>query len=212
MPQAAAFLSSLPGWAQVTIATIIAIGAIIFAWKGVIPLFIHRAPKFHHAVMYYRDRVVMRNGKAVTKGPGPRGQFPGVISYLDTDMRQQDTKTAGFKVDIGTPATSYFVDGLSIVWRVFDAYLFQSAIADAERFIGDRVIQACRDLMIEEGEVDLSMRVITERCSRRIPTLANAGVELVSVMVTSGSYDTRNHRMIDGEAKMRRTVMMAEES
>jgi hypothetical protein len=92
-----------------------------------------------------------------------------------------------------------------------DVYLFQSINADAEQFISQRVNQACRDTMVSEGSVNLSMEVITDRCSRRIPTLSHAGVKLVSVMVTSGSYDTRNHRMMDGDDQPRKSIVMADE-
>jgi hypothetical protein len=212
MPAAvAAFFNSLPGWLQVTISVLVMVGTILAVWKGVIPLFFHRVPRFHKAVMYKRDQVVVRNGKPVVKGPGPRGAFPGVFSYQDTDMRQQLTSTSGFKVDIGTPPTTYYIDKLSILWEVVDVYLFQSINADAEQFISQRVNQACRDTMVSEGSVNLSMEVITDRCSRRIPTLSHAGVKLVSVMVTSGSYDTRNHRMMDGDDQPRKSIVMADE-
>jgi hypothetical protein len=211
MPAFAAFFDSLPGWLQVTISILVMVGTILAVWKGVIPLFFHRVPRFHRAAMYKRDQVVIRNGKPVVKGPGPRGAFPGVFSYQDTDTRQQLTSTDGFKVDIGTPATTYYVDGLSILWEVVDVYLFQSTIADAELFISKLVIQACRDTMASEGSVNLSMEVITGRCSRRIPTLSHAGVKLVSVMVTSGTHDTRNHRMMDGNDQSRKPIVMADE-
>ncbi len=211
MPAAVvAFFNSLPGWLQVTVSILVMVGTVLAVWKGVIPLFFHRAPKFHKTVMYFRDQVVERKGKPVVKGPGPRGQFPGLYSYLDTDMRQQTTRTVGFKVDIGTPPTTYPVDGLTVVWQVEDPYLFQSASADAERFVSDLTIQACREAMASEGDVNLSMAVITDRCSRRTPTLTDAGVKLINVMITSGSYDTRNHRFLNGETDARKIVTMAD--
>jgi hypothetical protein len=211
MPAAVvAFFNSLPGWLQVTVSILVMVGTILAVWKGVIPLFFHRAPKFHKAVMYFRDQVVERKGKPVVKDPGPRGQSPGFYSYLDTDMRMQTTDTSGFSVDIGTPPTTYTVDGLSVIWQVVEPYRFQSIVADAERFVAGLVKQACRDVLASEGDANLSVAVITERCSRRTPTLTDAGVKLVGVLITSGSYGTRNHRFLNGETATRRTVTMAD--
>jgi hypothetical protein len=190
------------------------IGTIIVAWKGVLPIFFHRTPANHDAVKYFRDKVVEKDGKPVVKGSGPHVvPLPGVTSYRDTDTRFQTTRTEGFSVDIGSPKTTYYIDRFTINWKVVDATLYQTIGADPEVFIADLVTAACRQVLESEGSASLSTAVITQRCSRRIPTLTDVGVKLISVLIVSGSYSTRNHRILDGDGESgeRTPIVMADE-
>ena len=213
MPAAvAAFFASLPPWVQATVAIAIALATVIIAWKGVLPHFIHEVPVMHDGVMYFRNRVVWSRthpGEAKTVGPGHYPQIPGILKYQNTDKRSQTSTTPGFKLDFGTPPTTYNVDGLAITWRVVNAHLYQTGSADSELFVKERTREACRAALMSAADPTLSRATVTDWCRRRTPTLVDVGVYLEDVLITSGSFETRNHRFPDGN--LGKTAVTAEE-
>ena len=196
MPSAVAgFFNSLPGWVQAMVGIAIALGAIIVAWKGILPHFVHEVPVGHAGVGCWRNRPIRpesRLARMAEVGPGYYLVIPALIRYLNVDMRQQTSASVGFKVDLERPSITYNVDGLAIVWQVTDTYRFVTVSADPERFITERVREAARNVMSNRIDPLITQDDITTECQFNIPNLEQSGMELVSVMITSGSRDTRN--------------------
>lgn len=209
MPTAVAeFFSSLPTWVQATIAIAIATASIVIAWRGILPHFIHEVPVAHEGVLYRRNRVVMKDGIAKKRGPGFYPIFPGLYKYQNTDIRSQTTVTEGFKLDFTDSQMTYHVDGLTINWRVVDPHKYQTGSADSEAFVRERLREACRSALIATNDSTISKEEVTRWCREHTPTLADIGVVLQTVMITSGSFETRNHRFPDGEALGKSVVVV----
>ncbi|HTK39292.1 MAG TPA: hypothetical protein VL362_00325 [Patescibacteria group bacterium] len=207
----AGFFDSLPGWVQATLAVAIGIGTVIIAWKNVIPNFVHEVRVMHKGVKYWRNRPMHdKQGNPQERDPGFYFAVPGLLKYQDTDMRDQTSLTEGFRVDITIEGKwmTYVVDGLSVAWRVSSAFRYQIVNADPERFVIERVREACRALL-SNGPTTMSSTDIAAQCRRRIPSLSEIGVELVAVMITSASFETRNHVVMshDGAPAVKPIIM-----
>jgi hypothetical protein len=211
MPAAiAAFFDSLPTWVQASVAIAIAAASIVIAWKGILPHFIHEVPVVHEGVLYRRNKAVIHQGVVKKRGPGFYPILPGLYKYQNTDMRSQTTVTEGFKLDFEKPFMTYHVDGLTINWLVCDSHKYQTGSADSEAFVRERLREACRAALIATNNATISKEEVTAWCRNHTPTLADIGVELQAVMITSGSFETRNHRFPKDEI-VGKTVVMADE-
>lgn len=207
MPAMVAGINNLPGWLQVIIYAVGVLGFLFFTWKGIIPHFFTEVHEFHKGLAYFRNRPVRnRDGTWRTKEPRHHFVVPGLSKVIETDMRLRPCAVDAFAVDLKKQGSlevrvSHRID-ISVNYRVIDVYRAQTKVTNVEQRVKELLRSKVSEVLYDSDGLRPSNEQLTEAVRPCVEEyLAEFGVELVYVDLTSFSMTTVNHFMLDQQGK-----------